>query len=60
MNICFTLVLILLMFNVLRCVLLDMILLKDSNIEANEYSASLRKDFPRGLALNMILPTLSS
>lgn len=35
------------------------ILLKDSNIEANEYPADWRKDFPRGLALNVILPTLA-
>lgn len=35
------------------------ILLKDSNIEANEYPEYLRKDFPRGLALNVILPTLA-
>lgn len=35
------------------------ILLKDSNIEANEYLAYLRRDFPRGLALNVILPTLA-
>lgn len=41
------------------CFVGTLVLLKDSNIIGNEYPVYTRKDFPKGLALNVILPILA-